>query len=526
MHHHFSFNMTINNRGNLSESDVSKATPSKPKFSLPLQLVPTLQQAVSANTNASPVPDADTKGGSQETGGTDVPVDVEPIESISKPVEAAKHADAGVHQLAMSEIELQNLFETAQPLDPMSFPNPPRKPAAPIPPTYPNVEFLLGSYGVAARYDEIKKKIQVTIPHYVGSPDNIDAAALTLIVSLGNLNRMSTGQIPSLVAVVADKNRFSPVRDWIESKPWDGINRLPAFFDTLVAHRGFPVAFKNVLMYRWALSAVAAALMPSGFHSRGVLTLQGEQELGKSAWVKSLVSDQVLCADVVLENHHLDPSNKDTLIAAARHWIVEFGEVDSMFKKDVARIKGFVTAGQDKVRVPYARVESEFQRRTVFVATVNDTHFLVDKTGNTRWWVIPVIKVDYQHEVDMQQVFAQLAVDFRNGAQWWLTKEESADLEMQNREYRAVSALRERLMDVVDMTLAGSDNLPALTPTEVLLAIGIGNPTNTQCKEAADILRELFGESKRINGRDKWRVPVRYMQRAAPTPAVDDANEY
>lgn len=427
--------------------------------------------------------------------------------------------------LTVREVVQHNLLETAQPLDPLSFPNPPRKPGGQVTATYANVQHLLRSYSVEAGYDAIKKKVRITIPYYAGSPDNFDNVALTLIVSLASLNGMATGQVPRLVEVVADKNQYNPVASWILSKPWDGVDRLPAYYATLEERADFPKALKETLMYRWGLSATAAALMVTGFHSRGVLTLLGDQELGKSAWGKALVSDPVLSADVVLENHHLDPSNKDTLIAAARHWIVEFAEVEGMLNRDLARLKGFITSGHDKIRVPYARAESEFQRRTVFFATVNLSNFLTDTTGNTRFWTVPVTKVNYKHGIDMQQVFAQFAVAFNSGEQWWLTQAESAALEEQNKQYRVISALRERLIEALDMTCAKVMNLPAMTPTQVLQAIGMNNPTNTQAKECADTLRELLGESKRINGSQKWRVPLRYRHTASPALAVDD-DEY
>jgi putative DNA primase/helicase len=349
----------------------------------------------------------------------------------------------------------------------------------------------------------------ITVPGVSGSPDNFDNVALTIVLSLASLNGLFTGNIPNLIMVVADKNQYNPVATWITSKPWDGINRLPAFYDTLVEHPDFAPPFKEILMYRWALSAVAAALMPSGFHCRGVLTLQGPQEIGKSSWVNALVSDQGLMAEVVLLDHKLDPHNKDTLITAVCHWIVEFGELDGMLKKDVARLKGFITADRDKVRRPFGRLDSEYQRRTVFAATVNDSNFLTDPTGNTRWWTIPVVAVNYKHGIDMQQLFAQLAVDFHAGKEWWLSKSESEFLEMHNRRHRSVSSLHERILDITDLRKTGGDSLPAMTPTEVLRELGIDRASNTQCKECGSILRELFGESKRINGRDKWRVPLK-----------------
>lgn len=208
--------------------------------------------------------------------------------------------------------------------------------------------------------------------------------------------------------------------------------------------------------------------------------------------------------------------------------MVEIGELDSSFKKDIARLKGFITADMDKVRRPYGRLDSEYPRRTVFCATVNDSNFLVDSTGNSRWWTIPVIQIDYQHGIDMQQLFAQLAVDFENDVQWWLTPEEELILAQHNNAHRIVSAVRERILDAVDLKDTSRAQLPPMTAIEVLQAIGIKFPTNSQCKECAGILRELFGESKKVNGKVSWRVPLRHRQAPSiqPAPIVDDEDLY
>jgi predicted P-loop ATPase len=83
-----------------------------------------------------------------------------------------------------------------------------------------------------------------------------------------------------------------------------------------------------------------------------------------------------------------------------------------------------ITSDMDKIRRPYARTASEYSRRTVFVATVNEDRFLIDSTGNSRFWTLPVVEINYEHGIDMQQLFAQLVVDFNNGAIWWLSKED------------------------------------------------------------------------------------------------------
>ncbi len=402
-----------------------------------------------------------------------------------------------------------NSRERPLPLEKAKFPHEVQGFMKMLPATLENIDHLLRNYGVTVRYDCIKKKLRINIPGHTGTSDNADNTAITIIISLVTLNGMTTGQVPSLVEAIADRNIYNPVASWIVSKPWDGVDRLPAVFETLKVREGFSQQLKRILIYKWLLSATAAAILPNSFKARGVLTLQGPQGIGKTSWVMSLVSDKLLCEMVIKVDHLLDPHNKDSILGAITHWIVEIGELDSSFKKDVARLKGVLTSNSDKVRRPYAKTESEYQRRTVFCATVNEENFLVDSTGNTRWWTLPLVSIDYAHGIDMQQTFAQLAVDVNDGAQWWLTGDEERLLEQHNSQHRSISLIRERLMEVVDLNRAGEPGLPAIGTVEMLQKIGVTHPSNGDTKELTAILRELFGESKRHGGTQKWRIPFR-----------------
>lgn len=206
--------------------------------------------------------------------------------------------------------------------------------------------------------------------------------------------------------------------------------------------------------------------------------------------------------------HHMDPSNKDSLIGAIGFAITEIGELDSSFKKDIARLKGFLTDDTDRVRRPYDRRESSYPRRTVFAATVNEHQFLQDPTGNTRFWTIPVASVNWQHRIDMQQVFAQLAQEVEQGETWWLTDDEEVLLNDLNSRHSTTSPVAERLADAIDFDRIGAEGLPAMSATEVLAWLDFP-PTNAMAREAGAALRSLLGEPKKINGSTKWRVPAR-----------------
>ena len=423
-----------------------------------------------------------------------------------------------------------NSLDHPQPLDREAFPNQPRSGSTQLPATIPNIAHMLKQYGVKVRYNVIKKKTEILIPGQNGTLDNWDNVSTTRIISLGKLNGLATEQVPAYVEALADQNPYNPAAEWITSKPWDRKDRLPEIYATVSKREGYPVFLKVILIYKWFLSAVAAVLMPSGFKNRGVLTFQGPQGIGKTRWIMSLVSDELLRETLVKVDHYFDGS-KDSVLGAVNHWLVEIGELDSSFKRDMARLKGVLTRDYDKVRRPYARSESEYQRRTVFFASVNKPNFLVDMTGHTRWWTIPVRTINYEHGIDMQQLFAQLAEDFHKGAQWWLNQHEEALLESCNRDHLNVSVIRERLKDILDMELIGDSGNPAMKPIEVLERLGYNNPTNPQCKECGGILRELFGEPKKINGDYKWRIPLKpstnpFAQKYNPTeehkPSDDD----
>ena len=433
-------------------------------------------------------------------------MELQPERNQSNPAETASQPnEANGTSATLTKANAQP--EAAKPLPIASFPNQPSGFYKTLPATLDNVQYLLKSYGIEARFDVIKKKIVAKIPGLDAESENADASALTTILSLSALNNIPIGPVPALVEALADSNSVNPAAEWINSKPWDGRDRLPEICKTLVVREGYPELLRNILTRKWLLSAVAAALMPKGFKARGVLTLQGPQGIGKTSWLRALINDPALSEALIKVDHLLDPHNKDSVIGAITHWMVEIGELDSSLRRsDVARLKGVLTSDSDKVRRPYAKVESEYRRRTVFAATVNEHNFLVDHTGNTRFWTLALAKIDYAHGIDMQQVFAQLSDEWRKGQQWWLTPEEEDLLNALNLEHRTVSLMRNRLLEAVDFDKAGMPGGKRLSTTDILHRLGYEKPTNGDNKELTGILRELVGEGARVKGYQTWQL--------------------
>ena len=401
-------------------------------------------------------------------------------------------------------------IEKVQPLDPAGFPNQRLTKSGTIilPTTVANVRHLLQSYNIKARHNLIRKAVELIVPGLSGCPENVDNSTLTHSVSLATLHGMASTHVPNCIAAIADRNPYNPVTDYVTSQPWDGTDRLEDLYATLTLAGDFPRELMKTFFRRWLISAIAAAFKLNGFRSRGVLVLQGPQSIGKTAFFLTFVDDPILRERLIMIDHHMDAANTDSRVTAISHWIVEIGELDSSFKKDIARLKGFLTSNFDKMRRPYDRRDSEYPRRTVFCASVNSENFLVDDSGNTRFWTVPVTKVDFNHGINMQQLWAQVLTFFEAGEQWWLTPEEEQELEERNQGYRAVNAVRDTLEANLDFDRPESD-WKLMTATEVLYAVGISNPGNPQARDCGNYLREVIGPPTKSKGKTRWRVPLK-----------------
>ncbi|WP_446919644.1 VapE domain-containing protein [Klebsiella pneumoniae] len=369
--------------------------------------------------------------------------------------------------------------------------------------TRPNVERLLDNYSISAKYNEISKDVEVLVPGVSSGSDARDNCAVSEILSLAALNRLPMSNIEGHIKTIAVRNTYNPVRDFINQREWDGRSRFADLLNTISTPDDYSRDLLAMLVRRWLLSAVAAAYLDSGFWSKGVLVFQGEQSLGKTAWFKALLPPDN--RNLVKVGATIDPSNKDSVASAISHWLVELGELDATFRKaDIAKLKAFISQDRDDLRRPYDRLESKYQRRTVFFASVNPKHFLADDTGNVRWWTIPVTAVNYEHGIDTQQLWAEVLSWFEAGERWWLDRDEEAMLEVVNEQHGQTDPIEEMILARFDWN---SDRLAAyieMTATDVLLSIGQDRPTKSQATQCGNILRKLTGRDARRTSKGRF----------------------
>lgn len=375
--------------------------------------------------------------------------------------------------------------------------------------TIENFIVMMQRLKINIRYNVIKKESEIIIPYESYSSDNAQNASLARILSRCAQFNFPTAQVNEFIGYIAENNKYNPVIDWIESDAWDGVDRLSDLIKTIKPKEFIKLDNGDYLhesfIKRWMVQAIASAYSQDGLAGGGVLVLQGDQNLGKTTWLRRLVGDQ---RDLFKDGVVLRLDKKDDVKQAVSYWIVELGELDGTFNKsEASALKAFLTNDKDELRQAYARKANNFARRTVFCASVNPEQFLKDPTGNRRYWTVACESIDNEAVINMQQVWAQVHQLWLSGYKPFLESCEY-DAMMGNNEKFAES---NPITELVQTKLNWSANVKDwrwVTATEVLLELDLLKPTQAELKVASASIKKLNEEkSKRSNGKNLLYVP-------------------
>lgn len=181
---------------------------------------------------------------------------------------------------------------------------------------------------------------------------------------------------------VAMRHRFHPVRELLNSFEWDEQEHIRKL---LPDYLGTEDSDYNYQVWRlWMLGAVSRIYHP-GCKFDYTVILQGRQGLGKSTFL------QLMALNDSWFNDSLDSLDSDKAAQSLMgSWIIELAELKSLARTagGVDSVKRFLTATQDKYRVPYERRADIFLRQSVFAGTTNKSDFLQDETGNRRFLIV------------------------------------------------------------------------------------------------------------------------------------------
>ena len=181
---------------------------------------------------------------------------------------------------------------------------------------------------------------------------------------------------------VSMRNKFHPVRELLDSLTWDGKEHIRSLLPEYLGAEDSDYTYQ--VMRLWMLGAVSRVYKPGSKFDYTII-LQGSQGIGKSTFLKLMALDDSWF------NDSLDSLDSDKAVQSLTgSWIIEFAELKSLARTagGVESVKRFLTATQDKYRIPYERRADTFYRQCVFAGTTNKDDFLQDETGNRRFLIV------------------------------------------------------------------------------------------------------------------------------------------
>lgn len=206
-----------------------------------------------------------------------------------------------------------------------------------------------------------------------------DAAHLRDYLSFNYHELHNRDRVDDTIITYSDKNKFHVIKEFFRNlPPWDKTPRAKELFIKFLRVADTP--YSREVTLNWLLAAVARIFNP-GCNYQLCPILKGNQGIGKS-YILERIGGQWYHA---ISDNVDDPHAIDALINI---WIGEFKELKAMRKADVNAIKAFIDTAQDNRRPAFERRAIIVPRHCVFIATVNDSEFLSDVTGNRRFPVL------------------------------------------------------------------------------------------------------------------------------------------
>jgi predicted P-loop ATPase len=241
--------------------------------------------------------------------------------------------------------------------------------------------------------------------------------------------------------VVQGKNRFHPVRNYLNSLAWDGIERAEAIFIDYLGAEDCPY---TRAVTRKMLAAACARVFQPGIKFDYMLVLTGEQGAGKGQVLKLLggrwYSDSIMTI-----------SGKEGLEQLQGVWILEMGELSALKRTSVEHIKQYISKGEDYFRPAYGKHVILFQRQCVIFGTTNDLEFLRDQTGNRRFWPVAVSAAEDEEKWRkltnsvVDQIWAEAYEIYKKGEELYLKGELEKEA-IKRQEYHTETSINEGLI--------------------------------------------------------------------------------
>jgi hypothetical protein len=274
-------------------------------------------------------------------------------------------------------------------------------------------------YGSAAMGDDDLAQLRINIEGFRGSMDN-------------KRLRFSKEDVRAVVRSLARRNKYSPVKEYLDRLTHDGVDYIGQLGDVLGLDEQTQ-GLEREYVRKWLISAVARAYQP-GCQADSMLVFQGNEGQFKSRFFEAIASER-WCV-----RFSGDLGNEWKSIEAMRRgWIVELDELDALRRtKEFGTVKAFVTRPVDTYAPKHVREATTVKRAFILGGTVNDFEFLIDEEGDRRFWIVPLKRrIDRDWVVaNRDKLWAQARALYVAREPWHLTSDEDALRRKHNEQFK------------------------------------------------------------------------------------------
>jgi len=316
----------------------------------------------------------------------------------------------------------------------------------PRPLTTSNVRIALLKLGVCVRHDEFADKTMVEGLEGHGPVLDDKAVRRLWILSAERFYLQTRKELfYEVVLDTAQLNKFHPVRDYLDTQEWDGVERICRWLTTYLGVEPSPY---SAAVGRIVLIAAVRRIREPGSKFDEMLVLESAQGKEKSTALAILAGKDEWFTDSL----QLDADGKTAIEMLQGKWIVEVAELQGMKKGEVERLKAFLSRRFDRGRMAYGRLQIEYPRQCVPFGTTNSSAYLRDTTGNRRYWPVKAGEIDLKAlRRDRDQLWAEAAAMEAKGESIRLNRELWADAGAEQRKRLADDPIYEAL----DLALDG-----------------------------------------------------------------------
>jgi putative DNA primase/helicase len=329
------------------------------------------------------------------------------------------------------------------------------------------------------------------------------------------LPSMARGTLEEAVAMVAKRHRFHPVRELFEGLRgrWDGQKRLGTWLRRACLEEDEWDAAEPLQQYlsrvgTWLVMAICARVLRPGCKFDYMAIFEGKQGLGKSTLARLLGWDWFADTGLVL-------GDKDSYQNLQGILVYEWGELDALTKSEVTKVKQFVASMKDRFRASFDRRAKDYPRQVVFIGTTNESHYLIDGTGNRRFWPVRITRrIDLDWVLQQrEQLFAEAMHYLDAGERFHPSAREERELFVPQQQQRMVdnaiqSAVLRYLYDENQKVGMSGENGSMVNETTVgdlltRLGISIDKQTHLIVRQATAALDHAGWEKARSSRGDR-----------------------